>query len=332
MEPAGQQRQPQEHGAEGRAHDDEGRAGVAPLRWAEGGDAVGDGLHPRHRGAARGEGVEGDPQRGPEEEAAARRAEVQRPGLLCTGGGQVTEGHPCHPDDQEHGHGGDEEVGGDGEHAPGLTDAPEVAEGDEDDEEHRYGHRVGLENGERRREGGRPGGDRHRDGQHVVGQEGHAGQLGGHEAEVVPGDHVGPARGGIGLDRLPVGQDEQGQDHEHCQGQRDDQGEGGDADGGHQHPQDLLGGVRRGRQVVGGEDGESGRLAEAFVDELVGAERRAQQMALEAVRPDLGDVADRRGGKRCGPHRRVGRLQQGHRWCSTARRVRSTLEVTPSFR
>ena len=65
------------------------------------------------------------------------------------------------------------------------------------------------------------------------------------DAEVVPGHHVRAARRRIGLDRLSVGQDQEGQHHQHGDGDRHDQREGGQADGGDEHPQDLLGGVGR---------------------------------------------------------------------------------------
>ena len=50
--------------------------------------------------------------------------------------------------------------------------------------------------------------------------------------------------------------------------------------GGDEVGEQLLGGVRRRRQVVGREHGESGRLAQALVDELVGVQRRAQEAVL----------------------------------------------------
>ena len=48
-------------------------------------------------------------------------------------------------EEDEHGHVGDEEVGGDGEHAPGLADPAEVAEGQDHDEGDRQGDGVAPE-------------------------------------------------------------------------------------------------------------------------------------------------------------------------------------------
>ena len=57
-----------------------------------------------------------------------------------------------------------------------------------------------------------------------------------------------------------------------------------------EHPEDLLGGVGRRREVVGGEHGERGRLAEPLVRELLGVQRRAEQPVLEPVAERLGHV------------------------------------------
>src|SRR5690606_12668241 len=71
-----------------------------------------------------------------------------------------------------------------------------------------------------------------------------------------------------------------------------DEGEGADAHHRDEHVQDLLGGVGRRRQVVAGEHGQGGRLAEALVLELVGVQGRAEQPAL----PPGGEPVGRRGG------------------------------------
>ena len=50
--------------------------------------------------------------------------------------------------------------------------------------------------------------------------------------EVVPGDEVGAAGGGVLLDRLPVGEDQEAEHHEHGDGDGHDERERGQADGG----------------------------------------------------------------------------------------------------
>ena len=47
--------------------------------------------------------------------------------------------------------------------------------------------------------------------------------------------------------------------------------------------EDLLGGVGARREVVRGEDGQRGRLAEPLVLDLVAVQRRAEDLALEPV-------------------------------------------------
>src|SRR5215203_5723605 len=54
------------------------------------------------------------------------------------------------PDAEQEGHGGDEEVGRDGKDPPRLSDTPQVAVGDEADEEDRDQDAVGLEGVESR--------------------------------------------------------------------------------------------------------------------------------------------------------------------------------------
>ena len=254
----GEPRDADEHRAEQHAHDGERLAGVLPLDRLERGHAVGDGLDAGHGRATRGEGVEHQHDR--------RRADrFERRGigrhhvleaaaedrLVDTGG-----------DHQEHGD--DEQVGRDGEDLPGLLHAPEVADADDGDEGEGDRHPVGVERVEGRVEGGHAGRHRHRHGEDVVGEQGDAGDLGGQQSEVVLGDDVGTAGRRVGLDGLAVAED---QDHQHGhqgQGDRDEVREGEDADGAgaeEQRAEDLLAGVGRRRQCVGGEHGERGRLA-----------------------------------------------------------------------
>ena len=57
-----------------------------------------------------------------------------------------------------------------------------------------------------------------------------------------------------------------------------------------QDAEDLLGGVRRRRDAVRGEHGQSRRLAQPLVHEPLGVQRRAEQPLLDPVAEGLGDV------------------------------------------
>ena len=153
---------------------------------------------------------------------------------------------------------------------------------------------YGVQAGNGRDERGGAGGDRHRDGEDVVGEQRDAGDLGGQQPEVVAGDDVGAAGGRVGLDRLAVGEDQERQHDQHGDGDRHDQRERGDADGGDEDPQDLLGGVGRRREVVGGEHGQRRGLAQPLVLELLGVQRRPEQPALDPVADAVRRQVDRR--------------------------------------
>ena len=78
----------------------------------------------------------------PEDEAAAGMAERQRARELPAAWGRVPGCRADQADHDEDGHVGDEEVGRDGEHPPGLADAAQVAVGE--DHHERDGHRHGT--------------------------------------------------------------------------------------------------------------------------------------------------------------------------------------------
>ena len=167
-----------------------------------------------------------------------------------------------------------------------------------DDERHRQDPRT--EHGKCRGDRGDARRRRHGDGQDVVGEQCDPGDLGGDDAEVVERDDVGAAGRGVLLDRLPVRERQEEQHHQHRDGEGDEQREGGDAHGDHQHPEDLLRRVRRRRDAVRREDGQGGRVAQPLVLEVLGVERRAQQLRLEPVAERLGDGERSRGRERSG--------------------------------
>ena len=133
-------------------------------------------------------------------------------------------------------------------------------------------------------------GGRHRHREHVVGQQRHAGDLRRQQAEVVARDHVRATGRRVLLDRLAVREDQEEQHDEHRRRDRHDEAEGGGAHRDDQHPQDLLGGVGRRGDAVGREDGERGRDAEPLVFELVGVQRRAEDLVLDPVATRLRNV------------------------------------------
>ncbi len=225
----GQERDAEEHDGQAGAHVDERLAGVLPSGLAEGADAVGDGLDPGDSRPTGGERLGEEEGTGPHVEPGVGGgvAEVQGALGIVVEGRQVATEVADEPVAQQHAHVDHEEVGGDGEQLSRLAYAAQVPVHHEDDEHEGDGHPVGgqpLEHGD---EGGGAGGHRHGDGEEVADQQGGSRHLGGHDAEGVPRDQVGATGGWIGLDRLPVGEDEQ-PEHEHQGGgQRHQQREGG---------------------------------------------------------------------------------------------------------
>ena len=132
-----------------------------------------------------------------------------------------------------------------------------------------------------RRQRGDAGGDRDRDRQDVIRQERRGGRQAGQRPEVVARDDVRAATVRIGRDRLAIADDDDGEDDDDRDGDRHRQGERAGA-GEQQHPHDLLGGVRRRRDVVGGEDREAGEHAEAFADLVMDRERTTEDGGARA--------------------------------------------------
>ena len=182
---------------------------------------------------------------------------------------------PDHPEDAD-----DEEVGGRGEEPAGFTDAPEVPQRDPGDRQHAQRHAMGTERGEGRGQGGDARRHRHRYREHVVGQERRRRGQGREDAEVVLRDQVGAAPLGVGRHRLPVRDDDDGQQRRDAErdGKRVAEGR---AAGENENQQDLFGGVRDRRQRVGREHRERDRLPEALVPGLGKRHRCADEQALE---------------------------------------------------
>jgi hypothetical protein len=191
---------------------------------------------------------------------------------------------------EHHDHVGHEEVGGNGEGFAGFLHAFEVAAGDDQEEEDGQWQHEWRQCGDGRRGGGGPGGGGHGGGEDVAEEEGDAGHLGPRGAEVVLGHDVGAAGAGICLDGLAVAEDQQDEHHKHGPREGEHVPEGGQGEGRVQHPEELLGGVRGGRQVVGGEHGQGGGLAQPLVGQLVGVEGWPEQLLLDPVAERLGQI------------------------------------------
>jgi hypothetical protein len=280
VDAGGQHRQAEEHHAEQRAHDDEGLAGVLPCRLAERGDAVRDRLDTGDGSASGSERLEHhECGCAHQQTATLARSDLQhaldpRRRSLRESDRRLT--HDADPNQQEHVD--DEEVGGRREELARLLRAAQVAVGDEDHEQDRDPLLHRSQARDRGRQRVTPGGHRHGDRQHVIGEQRDAGHLGGEEAEVVTGDDVCASGRGVGLDRLAVRQDQEAEHHEQCEGDGRDERERGEADAGDEkHSEDFLRRVRARGQVVGGEHGECGGVAERLVLEAVAVQRWAEQ-------------------------------------------------------
>ncbi len=139
-----------------------------------------------------------------------------------------------------------------------------------------------MQERQRRVKGEDAGGDADGNRQDVAGQQGGRRDQGRPRAKIVLTDDVGAATLGIGLDRLAIGnrddREQEGDREGDGQGQRQCPGAGQDQD-----PQDLLGGIRRRRERVRGEDRERLRLRYPLVDEPGAGQRRPDQDPPQAL-------------------------------------------------
>ena len=182
-----------------------------------------------------------------------------------------------HPQD-----GGHEDVGRHGEHAAGLLDAAQVDQGQDDDADRRDGGLLAVQGRHGGGQVGRRRGHRYGDRQHVVHEQRRRDGDPGVLAEVLVGDLVVAAAGGVGVDVLAVGRDD-GQQHHH-DGQphpgrkchRADAGEG-------QRQQDFIRRVGHGGQRIRGEDGKGDPLRQQGVGQTVVPEGPAYQHPLHGI-------------------------------------------------
>jgi hypothetical protein len=291
-----------EHREGDAAHERQRRGGVAPLGAAEGRDAVGDRLDPGQGGAPGGE-------RAQREEDQGRTGEVPVPllghdrvvgalGPRRLAGQRLEQAVRDHRADAQ-----DEPVRRDGERPARLPDAAQVHRRQERDEQQRQRDPVvgqALEGADDVFDAGR---HRHRDGEHVVDEQGARHDPAAALAEVGRRDLVVAAAAGVGAHELPVGQDDRGQHHDHARGEVGRQVEVGQA-AERQDDEQLLRGVGDARQRVAREDRQGEVLAELLLALPVAAQRSAEHEPLDDV---AGPTHVRRGygGGRPGPGRRV---------------------------
>ncbi len=298
MGPAGQQRGAQHEEGQDRAHDDEGLAGVHRGGAAEAAHPVGDRLQAGERRAAVGERAQEGDEGQSHQPAVTRCPEMPIEELALGRDGDVVEvaqGLLGIADDDDRAQGDHVEVGRDGENPPGLADAAQVPVEEEEHDTDRDGDRVGGV-GQARDGTGQVGRTRrrlhgHRD--RVVDQQRHRGDLGHLRPEIVPGHHVGSSGLRVVLDDVEVRHGHEEEDAQDCQGDRDQEAEGGQTDVGRHLGQHLLGAVGRGRDAVRGQHTERSRPAEALGAELLGDQRRPEQLVLQPVAPPLRDAVGR---------------------------------------
>lgn len=135
------------------------------------------------------------------------------------------------------------------------------------------------------------------DGDDVVDEQGHRGDLRDVRPEVLPGHHVGATGPGVDRDDIAVAERQQQQHQQDRTGHRHDHREGGCSDDRHEDPEHLLGAVGRRTDAVGGEHPERRPVAQFLVSDAFGGERSAEQTPLDAVhRPIMGHAPIRTGG------------------------------------
>lgn len=125
------------------------------------------------------------------------------------------------------------------------------------------------------------------DGDDVVDQQRHGGDLCDVRPEVLPGDHVGTAGPGVDRDDIAVGDRQKQQDQQDRTGHRHDQGEGGCSDDRHEDPEHLLGAVGRRTDAVGREHTERRPVAQLLLTDTFGRERLPEEPLLDAVRQPI---------------------------------------------
>ena len=274
----------EEEGGEDRDHPGERDGGVALGRRLEGLDAIGDGLGAGHRGAALGEAAHEQEDEREAGDAADRvrrtrgaRIHVERD-VGDEGCGAVRDLPDAERDEGDHHR--DEAVGGDAEGGTRLADAAQVDDHKQRHRGERDGDRVGDERGVGAGDRRNATGDRHGNGEDVVGEERGRGDEARSLAEVFAGDGVRAAAAGIGVHGLLVAQADEHEQRDDDGRDREDVAQGRHAEGAAEDEEGLVGGVGDRGDGVTREDREGGLLVELLVVEAFAGERGADEEAL----------------------------------------------------
>ena len=179
-------------------------------------------------------------------------------------------------DDDDEEQRADEEVGGDEEGRAGVLGAAHVDEGEDGEDEQAEGERVWLELGE--------GGDQRADAcgdadggvQDVVDHERGGGEKAGGFAEVLCGDGIAAAAVGIGVDRLAVGEVDDGQKADDGEADGDDVRDAGQAERDEQGERGF-GAIGGGAERVQAEDRDAGDGPDVLGALFGGGERLAEK-------------------------------------------------------
>ena len=280
LQVGGEDRHAEEAGAEDGAHDGDRRRRVAALGLAERRDAVGHRLDAGEGDGTRREG----PQQEQHAEGLGALGELLRlrREVFEGDGADVLDEDAVEADaDQQHQH-ADVQVGRWGEHRPRFLEAAQVGDRHHGDQGQAQRDPPAAVEPERRLDRQHAAGDRHGDGEDVVGEQGGAGDQRRRPAEVLAGHDVGPAAGRVGVDRLAVRRHDDHQEHRDDDRQRHQlvPRRGADAGLDEQHDEDLVGGVRRRRDGVGREHRQGDPLGEPLVALVGGRDRLADQDPL----------------------------------------------------
>ena len=276
----GQRDDADEHGDRDATHEEQGGGGVLALGLLEGRDAVGDRLDPGEGGAAGRERAQEQEEAGGRREAAGEGRvgdDIQVGALgLGQGTGRRSEEPPeGHADDGDH-----EAIGRKGEGRPRLADPAQVHGGEQHDQPTRDEGLVAIDERDRRRRVLDARRDRHRDREDVVDEQRARDGQTGEGADVGVGHLVVATTGGIGVDVLPIGHDDD--EHHDGDGQADLPREGvGRQSGDREGDEDFVGRVGDRRQRVARKHRQGDLLRQQGLAEAVAAHGPTQDDALD---------------------------------------------------
>ena len=154
-----------------------------------------------------------------------------------------------------------EGIGGQNKQPPGLLEATQIRPPHQGQQQQRQARFMGQQAWQQRAQGLSRRHQAHRRGEGVIHQQCRRRHQPRQGAEVLPGHHIGTTTLGIGLDRLPVGEHNDGdQPHD---ANRDRQGPAkGCTAGQEQHPQGRLGRVGHRGEGIGGQDRQRNQAGE----------------------------------------------------------------------